>query len=53
MPDSTTAKPNVEAGDFSKVKLNTGPTTTMAMASYKRACNTRRVVGDMVGCREK
>ncbi len=35
MLDNTTARPNVEAGDLSKTKLNTGPTTEMAMASYK------------------
>jgi putative addiction module killer protein len=46
--DSTTAKPNVEVGDLSKAKLNTGPTTAMAMASYNKACRTRRVLGDMV-----
>jgi hypothetical protein len=37
MLDNTTARPNVEALDLSKAKLNTGPTTAMAMASYKRA----------------
>ena len=49
MLDNTTAKPNVEVGDLSKATLNTGATTAMAMASYKRAWRTRRVVGVMLG----
>jgi hypothetical protein len=43
----------VEAVDLSKAMLKTGPTTAMAMASYKRACKTRRVVGDIVEGRMK
>jgi hypothetical protein len=37
MLDKTTARPKVEAVDLSKARLKTGPTTAMAMASYKRA----------------
>ena len=48
MVDKTNARPMADDSDWPKKMLNTGPTTAMAMASYRMAWSIRLDLGVIV-----